>query len=113
MVFDDPKLQKSTARQEFVCRWTFPTSVGEEAGWEIAHFFRSDEEAHYHVQIVDRAGRPLPNANPIKIDPASESKLLKADSCVSPTRARQRSCAPVSRWELRSSASLPARASSS
>lgn len=54
--------------------------MGEEVGWEIAHFFRSDEEAQYTVRIVDRTGQPLAKGNPIKIDPASESKLLKPAS---------------------------------
>jgi hypothetical protein len=54
--FNDPRLHNSAARSAFICKWQFDKAIGDETGWEIAHYFRKEAEVKFAVSIADQAG---------------------------------------------------------
>ena len=55
--FLDPLLDKATAREEWICKWTFthpdePDLI--EEGWEVSHYFQKEDEYSLRVTLIPR-----------------------------------------------------------
>jgi hypothetical protein len=58
VVFDNPELNLSSARNEIVCEWDFG-NVGFEKGWKISHYFRKKSETKFKTLFYDEKGKPV------------------------------------------------------
>lgn len=55
--FLDPRLDRATARDNWICQWTFRHS-GEpdltEEDWEVTHFFQQADVYEFHVRVISK-----------------------------------------------------------
>jgi len=58
VVFDNPELNLSSARNEIVCEWDFG-NAGFEKGWKISHYFRKKSETKFKTMFYDEKGKPI------------------------------------------------------
>lgn len=65
--FDDRRFDRSAAREAFQCIWEFDPAVGEEHGWEIAHYFRSQEEATFKVKFKAADGSSVTTNDGVEV----------------------------------------------
>jgi hypothetical protein len=57
--FSDPRFRHCAALRNFRCLWEFDMAVGQEQGWEIAHYFRSEKEAEFRVHFETSDGESV------------------------------------------------------
>ena len=73
--FLDPLLDKATARDEWICRWTFkhPDEPDlTEEGWEVSHYFQKEDQYTLQVTLIPRpTGQEQVQPAPLAVeDPA-------------------------------------------
>lgn len=57
--FSDPRFRYCAALRNFRCLWEFDMAVGQEQGWEIAHYFRNEKEAEFRVHFETSDGESV------------------------------------------------------